>query len=288
MMVRDALPTAPSDGFREKPFVELAGERLRHLPLAPGVRRWLKRVYHGALMLQSGGRGLRCTLPGGEHLRALPEYRHISWNPSEYGAFRDAVLPGHVALDVGANVGAYALLLGQWVGPTGRVFAFEPAPDVHAALARHISLNRLDDIVRPVAAALSDRETEAPLVLSGTAGESRLAVPGDTGDVRSVSLTTIDRFCVREGLAPDFIKIDVEGWELSVLRGARDTIRSRGAALALFVELHPSIWPTLGLSRRDVEAELSAQDLELAPLTPGEDPWAVEGVAVRLRRRGGA
>ena len=199
---------------------------------------------------------------------------------------RDAVLPGHVALDVGANVGAYALLLGQWVGPTGRVFAFEPAPDVHAALARHISLNRLDDIVRPVAAALSDRETEAPLVLSGTAGESRLAVPGDSGDVRSVSLTTIDRFCAREGLAPDFIKIDVEGWELSVLRGARDTIRSRGAALALFVELHPSIWPTLGLSRRDVEAELGAQDLKLAPLTPGEDPWAVEGVAVRLRPRG--
>jgi FkbM family methyltransferase len=288
MTDRDALPAAPSTRFREKPVVETVGECFRRLPLAPGIRRWLKRAYHGALMLQSGGRGLPCFLPGGEHLRALPEFRHISWNASEYRAFRDVVGPGHVALDVGANVGAYALLLGQWVGPTGRVFAFEPAPDVYTALSRHIRLNHLGDVVRPVAAALSDREAETPLVLGGTAGESRLAVPGDTGEIRSVRSTTIDRFCALQGVAPDFIKVDVEGWEVAVLRGARDTIRSRGSSLALFVELHPSIWPALNLSRRDFEAELDAQNLQMAPLTPGENPWAIEGVAVRLVQRGAA
>ena len=282
---RNALPTAPSDRFREKPIVEIAGERFRRVPLAPGVRRWLKRVYHRALMIQSGNRGLPCTLPGGERVRALPECRHISWNPSEYAAFRAAVQPGHIALDVGANVGAYALLLGQWVGPAGRVFAFEPAPDVHAALARHILLNELEGVVQPVASALSDRETDAPLVLSGTSGESRLAVPGDTGDVRSVPLTTIDRFCAREGLTPDFIKIDVEGWELAVLRGARHTIRSRGDRLALFVELHPSIWPQIGVTRDDLLAELDAQQLDVVPLNAGDNPWVVEGVAVKLVSR---
>jgi hypothetical protein len=106
--------------------------------------------------------------------------------------------------------------------------------------------------------------------------------------MRQVRSATIDRFCAREGIEPDFIKIDVEGWELAVLRGARDTIRSRGASLALFVELHPSIWPALNLSRRDFEAELAAQNLQLAPLTSGEDPWSVEGVAVRLTHAAGA
>ena len=79
-------------------------------------------------MLQTGGRGLSCTLPGGERIRALPEHRYLSWNPQEYAAFKRAVSPGMVALDIGANVGAYSMLLGQWVGPAGRVFAFEPAP----------------------------------------------------------------------------------------------------------------------------------------------------------------
>ena len=84
-----------------------------------------------------------------------------------------------------------------------------------------------------------------------------------------------------------FIKGDVEGWELAVLRGARDTIRRCGDRLALFVELHPSIWPQLGVTRQEVLAEIEAQHLDLEPLTPGDDPWVVEGVAVRLvpRRR---
>ncbi len=282
MTVHNALPTAPSERFRERPIVEMAGERFRRWPLAPGLRRWLKGAYHRALMLQSGGRGLPCRLPGGERIRALPEYRHISWNTSEYAAFRDAVRAGDVAIDVGANVGAYALLLGQWVGPRGRVFAFEPAPAVHEALARHIQLNQLSDVVRPVASAVSDSEREASLVLAGTSGESRLAVAGDKGDVCSVATTTIDGFCARERLVPDFIKVDVEGWELAVLRGARETIRSRGDRLTLFVELHPSIWPQIGVTRGDLLAELEVQQLDVVPLIPGDDPWIVEGVAVKL------
>ncbi len=285
MTVRNALPKAPSDRFRERPIVEVAGERFRRWPLAPGLRRWLKRAYHSALMLQSGGRGLPCTLPGGERIRALPQYRHISWNPSEYAAFRAAVGAGDVAIDVGANVGAYALLLGRWVGPRGRVFAFEPAPAVHEALARHIRLNQLAGVVQPVASAVSDGETEASLMVAGTSGESRLAVAGDTGDVCSVPLTTIDGFCAREGLAPDFIKVDVEGWELAVLRGARETIRSRGDRLSLFVELHPSIWPQIGVTRDDLLAELDVQQLDVVPLIPGDDPWVVEGMAVKLVHR---
>ncbi len=285
MTVRDALPTAPSDRFREKPIIETVGERFRRLPLGPRVRRWLKHLYLSALMLRSGGRGLQCVLPDGEHIRALPEFRHISWNPSEYRAFKKAVRPGQVALDVGANVGAYALLLGQWVGPGGRVFAFEPVAEVHTALARHVDLNGLGAVVRPIDMALADRESATSLIVSGTSGESRLAAPGEGGEVRDVRATTIDAFCAREAVAPDFIKIDVEGWDVSVRRGARETSRARGASLALFVELHPSIWPSLNMSRRDLEMELDVQNLQLAPLTPGEDPWSVEGVAVRLTRR---
>ncbi len=295
---RQPLPTAPSDAFRRRRFLERAVERFRDVPRAPAARALLKRAYHSALMLQTGGRGLASALPGGEIVRALPEHRHLSWNRAEYDAFRQAVTPGMVALDVGANVGAYALLLGQWVGPTGTVVAFEPSPHTFVGLSRHVTLNGLQQIVRPVMSAVGAEEGLMPLIVSGPSGESRLAhdavsvsdgalldvEPDDqTPRVVSTPVTTIDHFCAQERIEPDFVKIDVEGWELEVLRGARETIRRR-THLRLFVELHPSIWPLLGVTRREIEAELDAQSLLVEPLAPTEDAWALEGVCVRLRR----
>jgi hypothetical protein len=97
----------------------------------------------------------------------------------------------------------------------------------------------------------------------------------------SVPTVTIDSFCAREAITPSFIKIDVEGAELAVLRGARETIRRGGDRLALFVELHPSIWTILGVTGAEFEAELDRQGLRVEPLGGG-DPWAVEGTVVRL------
>ena len=215
----------------------------------------------------------------------LPAHRYMSWNPVEYAAFRAAARPGGTALDIGSNVGAYALLLGQWLGPLGRVFAFEPGPVIFDGLSGHIHLNGLASIVRPVMAAVGDHEATARLIVSGTAGESRLAGAADAGlDSISTPMTTIDRFCECERIDPDFIKIDVEGWELAVLRGARETVRRR-PDMALFVEMHPSLWPLLGVTRDDILAELETQHLVVEPLEPSSDIWAVEGLCVRLRRR---
>ena len=281
MNKRQALPTAPSASFRERGLLEQAGEQLSRAALPAGARSWLKTIYYRALMAQTMGRGLPSALPHGEVVRVHPAHRFMSWNPGEYEAFRSVVRPGMVALDVGANVGSYAILLGQWVGAGGNVFAFEPAPAVHAGLVEHIGLNRLKDIVHPVAAAVGDNEGLAPFVVASTAGEGRLASSSESssGSVRTV---TIDAFCKAQGINPEFIKIDVEGWELHALRGARETIRRNRSRLALFVEMHPSLWPLLGITKDDVLAELDAQSLRIAPLGSSRDVWSIEGECVRL------
>ena len=286
MISREPLPTAPSAQFRRRPFVEAAGEWFRSAPIGGSARATLKELYHAALMLQTGGRGLECTLPHGERVRALPKHRHLSWNPEEYEAFRGAIASGDTALDVGANVGAYSLLLGQWVGPSGRVFAFEPSPAIFEGLTRHVTLNGLASTVTPVQCALGAEAGRASLVVAGTHGESHLATASDdhTGAV-DVPVTTVDRFCEERGVSPAFIKVDVEGFELAVLRGARSTIRRAGKRLALFVEMHPSVWPLIGSSRDEMLAELEAQRLDIAPLTAVKDVWAIEGMCVRLRPR---
>ena len=275
-------PTAPSDRFRRTRSIEAMGKRAGRLPLGR-ARRWLKHAYHAALMLQTGGRGLRCVLPGGEVVRVLPEHRYLSWNPAEYVAFRSTVRPGMVALDVGANVGAYSLLLGRWTGPSGAVFAFEPAPDPFNGLVRHIHLNGLDDVVKPMRLAIGDASSNARLLLAGTAGESRLATAVDSSaSIVTVPVTTIDEFCAQERIEPDFIKIDIEGFELAALRGARETIRARRHALSLFVEMHPTLWPTLGLLQADILEELRIQSLDPVSLVPSADIWATEGMCLRL------
>jgi FkbM family methyltransferase len=250
---------------------------LRHGPLRSAGARLLET----ALNLGSAGRGLKCRLPGGEVVRVLPKYRSATWNLDEYRAFRSVVGPGTIVLDVGASVGSYSMLFGQWTGRRGRVYAFEPAPEIRAVLERHVALNDLDGIVVPVAAAASDANGRSTFVTPGPHGISRLAAAGEFAPL-TVDTITIDEFCKREAVKPDLIKIDVEGAELAVLRGARDTLRTR-RDVAVFVELHPTLWPAIGVTREQIEFELAGLGLRLEPDAAGGDPWALEGVALRLR-----
>ena len=278
----ERIDTAEGHAYRRRSPLEAVGAAVARLFPQGAARTRLRALYHAAI---GGSRGIAATLPGGETVRVLPEYRFIGWNPVEYAAFRAAARPGGVALDVGANVGAYALLFGTWTRPGGRVYAFEPSPRAFDGLAAHVALNGLGDVVRPVRAAVSDRAGSAALAAEGHHGTSRLVsgVPGGEG-TETVETVTIDDFCAREEIVPTIIKIDVEGWELEALRGARETIARGGADLALFVEMHPTEWRARGLAAADVRAELARQGLRAVPLRPVADPWALEGECLRLER----
>jgi FkbM family methyltransferase len=282
-MADERPEVASSEAYRRPSLLETIGERIARAVPDGAPRRWLRDAYRAALKIRSGGRGFESRLPGGESVRLLPEYRFVTWNPAEYEAFRAASKVGGVALDVGANVGAYALLFGRWVRPGGRVYAFEPAPDAFDGLSRHVALNGLGDVVTPVRAAAAGASGTASLRVDGISGANRLS-EGDGGGSIDVEAVTIDDFCARKGIRPSIIKIDVEGAELEVLRGARETIRIGGDDLALFVEMHPSIWREMGISAADLQAELASQGLRAESLRPTSDPWALEGECLRIVR----
>ena len=242
----------------------------------------LKRAYHALLTMMPGDH-LTCRLPGGETIRVDPDYRHLAWNAEEYAALKRHTRPGATVLDVGANVGAYTLLFAEWVGGTGRVYAFEPAAGSRAGLERHLALNRLAARVSVRREAVSDRSGTVSFVDAGTHGDNRV-VSAATGTTTEVPSIGIDEFCETHGLVPDVIKLDIEGAELAALRGARRTIARRGDALALFVELHPAVWPALGVTRADIEQELRQQGLIVEGLPGVADPWVTEGICVRVRR----
>jgi hypothetical protein len=78
------------------------------------------------------------------------------------------------------------------------------------------------------------------------------------------------------------VKIDVEGAELDVLQGARQVLGSD--TVQTFLELHPSVWASRGVTAEQIRAELAAQHLSAEPLEPSIDIWHTEGISVRLRR----
>jgi FkbM family methyltransferase len=266
--------------YREPSWLEriVSGSAAR----APAwLRAPFKRAYHVLLAMLPGGH-LVCRLPGGETIRVDPDYRHLAWNAEEYAELKRHTHAGATVLDIGANVGCYTLLFARWIGEGGHVYAFEPAARSRAGLERHLALNGVSTRVTVRPEAVTDRSGNVPFVDDGTHGDNRL-VPVPTGETRLVPALSIDEFCEASGVTPDVIKIDIEGAELAALRGARRTIAARGTSLALFMELHPAVWPALGMTRQDLEDELQRQRLVVEALPGVGDPWAVEGICVRLR-----
>jgi FkbM family methyltransferase len=179
------------------------------------------------------------------------------------------VREGQVALDVGAHVGFYTVLLGSLVGPAGRVVAVEPVPSNFAALQRNVALNSFDG-VHLVQAAASERNGTARLsTQEGETGWGSLEI-SRSGPAVEVGTIRLDEYLNDLGVASlGFAKIDVEGHELSVLRGLEKFLDSPGGP-SLMVEM---------LAER---AESSAATLSWLK-DRGYLPKYVKGRAGRLR-----
>lgn len=267
--------------FRAASWLERGIERIRGARTRPAPAA-LRRLHELVLDLLPGDH-LVSTLPGGERVRVSARHRHLSWNPEEYTAFKSSVRPGAIVLDVGANIGAYTVLFAQWTGASGRVIAFEPSPDSVLGLREHVRLNGVADRVEIVEAAVSSRDGSAAFDYAGASGANAIVADGTAiAGAITVRTTTLDAFCDARRLRPSMIKIDVEGEELDVLRGARQTLAQPG--LDVFVEFHPSIWAARGITRDAIASELAIQGLRPEPIDPSIDIWNTEGISVRLRR----
>lgn len=134
---------------------------------------------------------------------------------------RSSIPQGGVVYDIGAQAGYHALLASRLVGRSGMVYAFEPLPRNHRMLIKHLSLNEIFN-VQPVQAAISDRDGE----LRFDPGPGFMAGHLSDAGALSVKCFSVDHFVTREDRVrpPDVMKIDVEGAELKVLQGARETL----------------------------------------------------------------
>lgn len=182
--------------------------------------------------------------------------------PSTIG-WLDSIPADATYLDIGANVGMYVVYVG--VVRQARVFAFEPEAQNYALLQRNIRANRLTHKAISWCAALSNTEGFDRLHLSeffaggschsyGEAVDAYLNERKELAFVQGCYATTIDRLVQNGTLpVPNFIKIDVDGFEHKVIKGAEATL-DNPAVTSLLIEINPALadhrWIIDDLSRR--------------------------------------
>lgn len=158
---------------------------------------------------------------------------HVAYfglNDDNHHLFFERLTPTMTVLDVGANIGYFALRVAQLVDK-GRVVGFEPDPDNFRSAQRNLSLNSLQNL-EVLNIGLSDRDGDGALFRldENNTGTNSLVASGHPSSLgkpsANIVLRTLDRIVREKAFTNvDAIKIDVEGHELNVLRGAQDTLK---------------------------------------------------------------
>ena len=190
-----------------------------------------------------------------EILQRYFEWESLAW-------VRRLVKPGMTVVDIGANVGYYTRFLSELVGPTGRVFAFEPNRQNLAVLTRNVSRRRYSN-VQVLPFAVSNTDDGAYLYISPGHSNHSL-IEGYTHAENKLWVDTIrlDTFLGQmDSARVNFIKLDVEGGESLALEGMKETILG-SPGVRLLVEFNPAAIRAGGRTREQFLQQIT--DLGLA------------------------
>lgn len=231
-------------------------------------------------VLGIAGKTYQKKLSGNIFINVNPE-EHIQQQLFWYGYYEKPtglilnklLKPDSVFVDIGANTG-YFSLLAACQATRGRVIAFEPVSFLYNALQANVALNKFDNI-EMVKLALGEKEENRIIYLSGpdNEGMSSLSQPENySGKSEMVKVSTLDKWTAYKEIKKiDVIKIDVEGSELSALKGMKETI-SRFHPY-IIIELNPHTLNYFSLTPADVlsfVSEISYEPFILSEKQPLE------------------
>jgi FkbM family methyltransferase len=206
--------------------------------------RLVKRRIHASIML------LDVADPGLSRQLLLNKTRE----PLQTKLVKELVRPGMVIAEIGANLGYYLLIEARLIGSTGKIYATEPVPKNFQILARNIALNHYEDRVESYPLAISDKDGVAKIAIKSASNHatmfidrtkiSELGARSLDREVRKVSdvkTATLDNFLL--GKRPvDFIRMDVEGYEIQIIKGMQKTLEHSRVGTTIFMEIHPDLF----------------------------------------------
>ena len=183
--------------------------------------------------------------------------------------------PGGVFIDLGANQGEFTVFAARLVGKDGRVFAFEPSPQMQQRLSKNIQLNNFDHVTIEEFAVADKPGRLSLLSPTGafTDGTTHDGLPTlyhqegtVTGSATEVAVTTLDQWQLEKKLdRVDLIKMDIEGAELPALQGGKELIQRFRPSL--IIELNSTTSHAAGYTMIDLVNWLQVQDYLVFEIT---------------------
>lgn len=266
----------------------------------PRLRSLLQSFYHPLYrllapqdMFTANLLGLRVSAGAGQRDLALLLLGARRWESGQMEFIESLLDEGMVFVDVGAHIGIYSLLAARRVGPRGKVYAFEPAPENFRALLRNIAQNGFSNIVaEPLAVSRGCARAAFALSRNDSASHS-LANGLSVGRQIEVETTSLDNYFADAETSVDVVKLDAEGAEPGILDGMRETL-SRNPDLILFTEVYPRAMEACGNSPVEFLRKLRDLGFLLAPFGEGHaeqaalSPEDFSGFVEKLRARGAA
>lgn len=158
-------------------------------------------------------------------LYSIPAKGVFEEKETEY--VKKVIKPGQVCFDIGGSFGWYTILLSKLVGENGQVYVFEPVPENYDALLKNIEINLCKNVL-PNKLAIGEKNGKRELFIPdvGVSGSFALHNYDKRFDVVNSDITSIDYYCEKNKVSKiNFIKADIEGAELLMLKGCVNTIK---------------------------------------------------------------
>ena len=166
---------------------------------------------------------------------ALTVSHYGTYEELEAKIMEEKIEIGNIVVDVGANIGLHTLNMARIVGSTGQVFAFEPDPSNFEILKKNVKINNYKNIILEQKA-VGDKHGRTTLYQSDHPGKHRIFPQTEQAKSQvQVELTNLDNYFDSDMIDKiNFIKIDVEGLEFSVLKGMKNILKNSKKIKILF------------------------------------------------------
>jgi FkbM family methyltransferase len=215
-----------------------------------GYRFFLARIAKGIIVREVEGHKIYMDLGGkGPDLQL---YLCGSYDDEKFEVdlFKKAVKKDMVVIDVGAHIGYYALTAARQVGPSGKVFAFEPDPHNYELFQKSILSSGYRNITA-VNKAVSNRSGSSKLFINpDSSGDRRIFNSADDRNAITIDTVALDDFFKENELKVDILKMDIEGAELAAFQGMSRLIK-KSPHMKVFSEFYPEALKTFGYSPKE-------------------------------------
>ena len=171
----------------------------------------------------------------------------FDYEPTETEIVKSNVKKNDIAVDIGANVGYYTLLMAQLVGKNGKVYSFEPDPVNFQLLKKSVEINEFENVIL-IQKAVSDTNEKVKLFLGDDDRAINRIYDAKLGDAKEsieVDSITLDEYFRENNELFNFIKIDSEGSEVKIINGMQELI-SENRKLVMMTEFFPFLMQKSG------------------------------------------